>query len=162
MSYMKKSFTFPKVAYTSTRRVNLPVIEMELSYKDNDMSKPELSICGELWNATHTDIIMGGQCLDEMSKLCGLRSNTLFKKLHRLWKLYHLNGLTAGTVKQEQALDDARKSGKRLCSYEDSCKYLESVGLLEDDGYKYGSSWLYREIPEDDLKEIISLLAEQV
>ena len=65
----------------------------------------------------------------------------------------------AGTVKQEQALNDARKVGVRLSSYDDSCKYLESIGLLEDDGYKYGSAWLYREIPEDDLKEIVSLLA---
>jgi hypothetical protein len=157
---MKKTFTFPKVAYTSSRRVNLPAIEVELRYKDNDINRPVLSICGELWDARHTDIVMGGQCLDEMSKLGDLRFSTLFKKLRRLWKLYHLNDMHAGTVKQENALDDAKKSGIKICSYDDSCKYLESIGLLVDDGYKYGSSWLYREIPEEDLKEIISLLAE--
>lgn len=160
MSYMQKTFKFDKVAYNSTRRVNLPTIEMELRYKDNDMSRPVLSICGDLWNARHTDIVMGGQCLDEMAQLDGLSCNPLFRKLYRLWKAYHLNDMHAGTVKQEQALDDARKSGKRLCCYEDSCKYLESVGLLDDDGYRYGSAWLYREIPENDLKEIVSLLAE--
>lgn len=160
MSYMQKTFKFDKVAYTSTRRVNSPEVEMRLDYKDGDMNKPVLSICGELWNSNHTDIVMGGQCLDEMAKLGDLRFNTLFKKLHRLWKAHHLNDMHAGTVKQEQALDDARKSGKHLCCYEDSCKYLESVGLLDDNGYKYGSKCLYREIPEDDLKEIISLLSE--
>ena len=160
MTTMSKTFTFPKVAYTSTRRVNSPEVEMRLDYKDGDINKPVLSICGDLWNATHTDIVMGGQCLDEMSKLGDLRFNTLFKKLRRLWKLYHLNDMHAGTVKQENALDDAKKSGVKICSYDDSCKYLESIGLLEDDGYKYGSAWLYRVIPEDDLKEIVSLLAE--
>ncbi len=158
MSYMKKTFTFPKVAYTSARRVNLPVIEMELRYKDEDYSKPELSICGELWNARHTDIVFGGQCLDHLVAFKSLSNDPLFKKLYRLWHLYHLNGMHAGTVKQEQALDEARKAGSRLCCYEDSCKYLESIGLLDDDGYRYGSKWLYRAIPEDDLKEIMSLL----
>ena len=157
MLYMKKTFTFPKVAYTSSRKSNLPEVEVELRYKDSDLSKPVLSICGSLWNSNHTDIVMGGQCLDRLAKFNSLRSNPLFKKLHRLWKNWHLNDLHAGTVKQESAL---KESGKQFESYEDRCKYLESINLLNDDGYVYGSSWLYREIPEDDLKEIISLLAE--
>lgn len=159
MSYMRKEFTFDKVAYTSSRRVNLPTVEMELQYKDGDIKKPVLSICGNIWNATHTDVVMCGQCLDEMAKMDGLSCNSLFKKLYRLWKAHHLNDMHAGTVKQEQALNDARKDGVRLSSYDDSCKYLESIGLLDDNGYKYGSAWLYRAIPEDDLKEIVSLLA---
>lgn len=158
MTTMSKTFTFPKVAYTSTRRVNLPTIEVELRGADTD--KPELSICGDLWNSSHTDIVMGGQCLDELATFDELFCNPLFKKLYRLWKAHHLNGMHAGTVKQEQALNDARKDGVRLSSYSDSCKYLESIGLLDDNGYKYGSAWLYRTIPEDDLKEIVSLLAE--
>lgn len=157
---MSKVFKFGKIAYTSSRRVNSPEVEMRLHYKDGDIKKPVLSICGNIWNATHTDIVMCGQCLDEMLELDDLSCNDLFKKLHRLWKHYHLNDMHYGTIKQENALDDARKSGKSLCCYEDSCKYLESIGLLEDDGYKYGSSWLYREIPENDLNEIISLLSE--
>ena len=159
MSYMQKTFKFDKVAYTSTRRVNSPEVEMRLDYKDSDMSKPVLSICGELWNSRHTDIVMGGQCLDEMAKFDSLSCNPLFRKLHRLWKAHHLNDMCAGTIKQENALNDAKKSGIKIHSYDDSCKYLESIGLLEDDGYKYGTKWLYRAIPEDDLNEIKSLLA---
>ena len=160
MSFLKKSFTFDKVAYTSSRRVNLPVIEMELRYKDEDYNKPELSICGELWNATHTDVVMGGQCLDELAQFESLTSNTLFNKLYRLWSLYHLNGCHCGTEKQEDAIRNAKMSGKKVFNYDDQCKYLESVGLLVDNGYTYGSAWLYREIPENDLEEITSLLAD--
>lgn len=119
-----------------------------------------LSICGNTWNATHTDTVMCGQCLDEMLEFDSLSCDDLFRMLHRLWKQYHLNDMRSGTIKQENALNDARKQGELLCYYEDSRKYLESIGLLEDDGYKYGSSWLYREIPEIDLKEIASLLSE--
>lgn len=155
---MRKIFKFDKVAYTSKRRVNLPTIEMELTYKDNDTSKPILSICGELWNATHTNIVMGGQCLDNLNEFSSLKCNPLFKRLYRLWNLYHLNDMHAGTVKQEQALNNYRDQNQnRYCSQDEQCKYLESIGLLVDDGYKYGTSWLYRPIPDEDLKEIESL-----
>lgn len=152
-----RTFTFDKIDFNGTgRRINLPTVELELKY--DNKGRPCVSICGEVWNSKHTDIIMGGQCLDEMAKFNSLANNSLFCKLHRLWQKWHLNDLHSGTIKQEQALEDARKAGNRLCCYEDSCKYLESIGLLVDDSYKYGSSWLYREIPEDDLKEIKDLL----
>lgn len=156
VSKMSKTFKFDKVAYSGTRKIDQPEIEMELRYDEN--GKPELSICADLWNGRHTDIVMGGQCLDELMQFDSLSCNALFRKLHRLWKLYHLNGLRAGSEKQEQALEEARNAGERLCCYEDSCKYLESIGLLDDNGYRYGSSWLYRAIPDDDLKLIKELL----
>ena len=154
MSYMRKEFTFDKVAYTSSRRVNLPTVEMELQYKDDDMKKPVLSICGNIWNATHTDVVMCGQCLDEMAKMDGLSCNSLFKKLYRLWKAYHLNNLKSGGPLQEAALKDCQ-----LSSYEDRCSYLESKGLLYEDGIKYGAQWWYHKIQDNDLKEILELLA---
>lgn len=61
----------------------------------------------------------------------------------------------AGTVKQENALNNA---DKKFNSYDEKCDYLKSIGLYEDDGYRYGSSWLYREIDADDLKSIYNLL----
>lgn len=154
MLYMKKTFTFPKVAYTSARRVNLPAIEMELQYKDNDINRPVLSICGELWDARHTDIVMGGQCLDQLAKLDSLRFNPLFKKLYRLWKNWHLNDLKSGGPLQEAALKDCK-----LSSYEERCSYLESKDLLYEDGIKYGTQWWYHKIPDNDLNEIIDLLS---
>jgi hypothetical protein len=155
MTTMSKTFTFPKVAYTSSRRVNLPTIEVELRKADTD--KPELSICGNLWNSSHTDIVMGGQCLDEMSKLGDLRFNTLFRKLRRLWKLYHLNDMHAGSRSQEDAL--IAEFGK-IPDYNKACEYLKSIDLYKDENdYVYGSAWQYREIPAEDLNEIISLLA---
>jgi hypothetical protein len=155
MTTMSKTFTFPKVAYTSSRRVNLPTIEVELRKADTD--KPELSICGNLWNSSHTDIVMGCQCLDEMSKLGDLRFNTLFKKLRRLWKLYHLNDMHAGSRSQEDAL--IAEFGK-IPDYNKACEYLKSIDLYKDENdYVYGSAWQYREIPAEDLNEIISLLA---
>lgn len=153
MKSMCKTFNFGKIAYTSTRKINTVDVEMELRYTDKG---PELSICGNIWNGRHTDIVMGGQCLDEMNKIEAIHGNSLFQELYRLHSLYHLNSLHAGTVKQEDALHN---SGKRFHNYDDQCKYLESVGLLYDGDYKYGTAWLYREIPENDLNKIKSMLA---
>ena len=150
MKERHKTFIFPKVAYTGTRKLNTPEIEMTLRYDDN---KPELSICGYLWNARHTDCVLGGQCLDRLKDYLG--EDELFNKLYRLWKLHHLNGLHAGTLLQEQALS---KIDRKDRDYYYDCKYLEEIGLLYDGGYKYGTSWLYREIPEEDMRIINELL----
>lgn len=152
---ISKTFVFPKIAFNGTRKINTPEVEIALECVNG---KYEFIASGSIWNSKHTDIITGWQCLDTMYKY--LKNDKLFKEIYRLHKLYHLNGMHAGTIKQEQALDDAEKAGVRLFDYDDSCKYLESIGLLEDDGYKYGTKWLYREIPEEDLKIIKDLLAK--
>ena len=86
--FAKRTFQFPKIAYSSRRRVNLPEVEIELRLLDDNIY--ELSICGNVWNSTHSDIYMGGQCLDEMMKFDELKRNETFLKLYKLWKLYHL------------------------------------------------------------------------
>ena len=150
MGSVSKTFTFQKIAFYGGRKINTPEVTMEL--RDTDKG-PELSICGDVWNSKHTDIVMGGQCLDEMNEFKELRSNSLFRKLHHLWKKWHLNGLKSGGPLQEAALKDCQFS-----SYEDRCSYLESKGLLYEDGIKYGAQWWYYKIQDDDLKDIKSLL----
>lgn len=70
-----------------------------------------------------------------------------FDKLMYVWDNYHLNDLTAGTVRQEEALKEWKKSNEY--DYTAACNYLKSIDLYEDNGYRYGTSWLCREIPED-------------
>lgn len=148
---IKKTFTFDKIAFYGGKRINLPEVEVELEYKDKG---PVLSICGSIWNSKHTDCVCCGQCLDTMMKFSSLANNALFKKLHRLWTDWHLNDLKCGGPLQEAALKDCQSS-----LYGERCSYLESKGLLYEDGIKYGAQWWYKEIPEDDLKEIIDLLS---
>ena len=153
---ISKTFSFDKIAFYGGKRINIPEVEVNLEYKEKG---PELSICGTIWNSRHTECVCAGQCLDTMMKFSSLANNTTFKKLHSLWKNWHLNGLHAGTEKQESALNMWHATKEKYHSYESDCKYLESIGLLVDNGYKYGTSWLYREIPEDTLKEIETLLS---
>lgn len=77
-------------------------------------------------------------------------------RLCHLWERWHLNDMRAGTPKQEEAVRQWRKVNKNA-SYKDTCEMLESINLLVDNGYRYGSAWLKEEVPLDVLKWLFSL-----
>lgn len=144
---MKKIINFGKIAYATNSKNNKVTVEVKLRGKD----KPVLSICGNIWDSTCTDIICGGQCLDEL--LPYFKTNTKFTEVYRLWKLYHLNDMHAGTEAQEELLKKYN-----IYEYNQACELLKKHGLYEDHGYRYGSGWLYRAIPAEDLEAIYKLL----
>lgn len=152
--------------YGNGRKSNAVEIEMEL--KDGNFSA-----MGFIKNARGTDSVSGGQNIDEIADL--MKDNKDVQEIHSLWKKYHLNQMHAGTEKQEEALEKFKSERKAIAEqmnkgktydwqkvderdYEVTKKLLENHNLLEDDGYKYGTSWLKREIPDDDKRRIISLI----
>ena len=84
---MKKTFTFKKIGFNGYRKINLPEVEVNI-YNDDTFS-----ITGNIWNCHHTDIVIGGQCLDTMNKYSSLANDNTFKMLYTLWKSYHLKNL---------------------------------------------------------------------
>ena len=149
MKNNRKVIELGKIDFNNSgRKINAVDVEIEL----RDTNKgPELSICGNIWNSRHTDIVRGGQCLDKIAEYI---HSAEFKEIHRLWKNYHLNGMHPGTVRQEAYLKEHK-------DYTCDCEILKEAGLYEDEqenGYKYGHSWLYREIPEEDLRKINEIL----
>ena len=154
---MKKVFNFGKIDYNKTgRNVNLVTVEMEL--KENNDSLPIFSVRGNIWNHIKSDIYSGGQNLDTIKKYV---KSKLFLEIFRLWKLYHLNNRHAGTLEQEQALDEWLKTNKY--DYNKACDYLKSIGKYEvmhnNKPYKYGHGWIYFPIPDNDLAIIKNLLS---
>lgn len=95
---MKKTFNFGKIAFYGNKKINDVDVELELK-EENGKSK--MSICGNIWNNLHTDIICGGQCLDEM--LPFFKRNNLFLKLYGWWKKYHLNNMHPECEHQREA-----------------------------------------------------------
>lgn len=109
---MKRVFQFGKVDYEETgSRKNLVTVTME--YKE-DGDKKCLSICGDIWNARHSDIVAGGQCLDTIAEYI---KTPLFRELHRLWKLYHLNDMHP-ECEHQHAAGWADKAGEKVNIYE--------------------------------------------
>lgn len=155
---LEKTFSFGKIAFYGKRRVNEVTVTVRLEDEDKG---PVFSACADVWNASHTDVVACGQILGELDKFKYLGGDELFRKIHRLWKLYHLNDMHAGTPEQEAYLKEHR-TGR--ADYSSDCALLKEAGLYEVklDGkpYCYGERWLYRPIPEEDLAEIRKLLSE--
>ena len=136
------------------------VIKVEISLKTKKTNKPVFSACGRIKNKNFENF---GQCLDTIKEYT---DDPIFAEIHRLWSLYHLNDMHAGTEEQEQALEKAVAEGKLdsygANNYENTCAYLKSINLYEvkRDGelYKYGHGWLYYPIPADELAKIRKLL----
>ena len=187
---MKKVFKFGKIAYNG-RKENAVEISVELRNRGGEeiftidpktkeriytgKETPryiELSICGNIWNRIHTDILCGGQCLDTIAEYKNqLKEKELFEKLYKYWKLYHLNGMHAGTPEQEKAIEEWKAQGNKY-EYTKACEMLKEVGLYEvnytglsvgkryeNEPYKYGHGWLVQELPGNVLIEIEHMLS---
>lgn len=170
----KKVFHFPKIAFYGGRKINAVDVEVSLKRMHcdrNDYDYYVFTACGDVWNATHTDIVCGGQCLDDI--LPFMKASKIYQKIYKYWKLYHLNNMKAGNKAQEEALKEFRSNNRY--DYTSACNFLKEKGLYEtplgkrkvygqnigeNDLYRYGSGWVIEEIPEDDLKDIIAMLSE--
>ena len=111
------------------------------------------SVCGDIINMS------SGQNIEELNIYFG--EKPLFKEIYTLWKKHHLNDMNAGTVKQENAINEQEYLYGKM-DYSAECGYLKSINLFEvplnGEVYKYGSKWLYREIPDHDLRRIENLI----
>ena len=80
------------------------------------------------------------------------------KRLIELWNKYHLNGMNAGTIEQEKLLKKCKSN-----DYDKQVEYLKkhklyTVTLEDGTKYKYGTSWLYRPLPNNFKEELTQLL----
>lgn len=166
---MEQAYTykFGKIDATDNGKKSNSV-EIEVKLSESREGLPVFSASAMVWNAFHTDIIRGGQCLDYIAKT-SIGHNKAFRQIYDMWQKHHLNDMHAGTPAQEAALEqavaDGKLSGYGANNYEATCDYLRSIDLYEDkeylvvrDGepvpYKYGSGWLTQQIPEADLAVI--------
>ena len=150
---MEKKFKFGLIDFEEKGVKDCEVV-VTIELKESE-GKSVFTASGDIWQPDHTDILCGGQCLDTIAEYI---KDPKFNEIYRLWKLYHLNDMHAGTPKQEAAVADWVAKGNRY-DYYTVCNYLELIDLLVDDGYKYGTSWLYEAIPDDDLNKIKELLS---
>lgn len=118
------------------------------------LKKPVFSVSAMVWKGKKEDC--AGQCLDYVNEILEQNGDLTKERatIYYLRKKHHLNDLHAGTEKQEEYLKQARGF---LTDYSDQCDALDKAGLLVDNGYKYWSWWLYRPIPDEDLREIKKL-----
>lgn len=92
------------------------------------------------------------------------------KKLVEYWNEYHLNDMHSGTPNQEKAVNKWTDEGNTY-DYTKVCEHLKAIGLYEDkdylvegEPYKYGTGWLYKELPTgliEDIENLFDILQEE-
>lgn len=161
-----KTICIGKVAWGSNRKVNSIDVETTLVY-NKKQCRYTFTTSAEVWNSKRTDVVGGGQCLDEIWERTRVKP---FDKVYKWWKLYHLNDMHAGTQEQEQYLKehktevDALYIPGHIGLYEAKCEVLKRAGLytvkVDGNDYTYGYGWIYYPIPQNDLDDIIEYLEE--
>lgn len=102
-----------------------------------------LSICGR-----------SGQNREDLLKkpLVKPFTKNMVEKLFYIWNRYHLNDMKPGTPKQMELL--RKYTG---CDYSEACRVLKENNLYIDNGYRYGSSWLFEKVPDDIIRWLFEL-----
>lgn len=156
---MKKTIECGKIDwYGKGRKINAVTLEVEL--KDTDMG-PVFSMCGNVWNSKRTDIVAGGQCIDELAEFEPFAEGGKYAELVGLWRRHHLNDMHSGTERQEAVLEKWQKEHPDVRrTYDVDCKVLKDAQCYKDGGYVYGTAWLNRPIPDADLAKIRKWLGE--
>lgn len=73
-------------------------------------------------------------------------------ELAGLWEKNHLNSMHAGTAEQEAwAKRREEELGRKLTTDE----RLKDIPADSQTGYKYGSAWLYKDVPADDIADML-------
>lgn len=139
---MKKTINMGYCKLSGDKRRRKATVEVRLEVRDG---KLYLSIVGEIKGYS------SGQCCKEMEKYA-VQKRQNFDEIIEVWKRYHLNDMRAGTPKQEQAVREYCKNNEY--NYNKVREYLNSIGLIVDNGYTYGTNWLYEEIPQHILDKI--------
>lgn len=160
---LEKTFDFGKVDYYGRgRRVNK--VDVTVRLYDKGDGRAVLGIAGGFWNGRGTDYMHCGQCLDAIAKFV---DDPLFLKIYGWWKDFRNNGTRCcASPKQEAAVGEWLAVGHTY-DYDKVCSMLKSKNLLIDKSYivdgepfRYGSKWIYKEIPKNVIEEIKSVLQQ--
>lgn len=158
---MKKTLLFPTLCLGVGMGQGCKTLEVKIEVRERTFKDYETQqeVIGYEFSACGSGIGWHGQCLDRFKEkaeqyIIDESRRELFNRVLEIWNEYHLNCMIAGTRKQEECLKEYKANNKY--DYTKACKYLEEHDLLVDNGYKYGSAWLGKQIPTEIMDEVFS------
>jgi len=78
------------------------------------------------------------------------------KEILNIWEEHHLNDMNAGTITQQKALE---KVGLQSAgNYDLAVAYLKKKKLYIDKGYRYGTKWLIKDLPDDIIDRLDNVI----
>lgn len=114
---MKRTINYGKHDATGSGRraneVTLTVSVEPSQYQSKERGSytegEHFSVCGDIWNARHTDIIQGGQCVDTIVK--HYAKDETSRNILRLWNVFHLQQMDAMPERFRAAITDFVNGG---------------------------------------------------
>ena len=98
---MRRTYSFGKVAYNGKRKINEVTLEIELRDWNG---YPEFTAHAMVWNNIHTDIVAGGQMIDDLYNEFSIHS-IIYKTIMQLWKKYHLHDISNIPAEDKELID---------------------------------------------------------
>ena len=156
---MEKKITFTNILYEHDLYTIIALIRIDkenregLSWIDLKPIKNynTLAISWEIWKNGVME--HGGQSQDTVKEIAPM--NDMIKLILKMQRKYHLNYCIPGTKKQ---IDYLEKYHPDVTDYDEICKILTEANLNND--YKYGSKWLVKNIPQEELDYFLKMCNE--
>ena len=99
----ERVFSFGKIAYNSKRKINEVTLEIELRDWNG---YPEFTACVSIWNNIHSDIVAGGQMIDDLyNEFERFRGSILYKTIMQLWEKYHCKNISNIPAEDKELID---------------------------------------------------------
>lgn len=115
-------------------------------------SYQRLSLTGDVIGYRCREAHSVGQIQDTLDEITtpanGLEIEDI-RELKRLWDACHLNDMNALCAHQHAVYEETTY-GRRLA--------LESIPVCAESGYRPGTAWLFRDVPEESLRRIREIL----
>lgn len=99
----ERIFSFGKIAYNGKRKINEVTLEIELRDWNGYL---EFAACVSIWNNIHSDIVAGGQMIDNLyNDFSRCRISILYKTIMQLWEKYHCKDITNIPAEDRELID---------------------------------------------------------
>lgn len=134
-----RTISFGKISFYRSNGRKINEVEIDVSIRDWN-GYDELSICGSVWNHIHSDIICGGQCIDDEDVTCHFKDDPLYNGILDIWKNCHLHDLDTIDNEYRKDIDfimDENNSVDALRKYFYGKAQTERVKELTENGLCY-------------------------
>ena len=99
----ERIFSFGKIAYNGKRKINEVTLEIELTDRNG---YPEFTACVSVWNNIHSDLVAGGQMIDDLyNEFARFRGSAIYETVMRLWEKYHCKDISNIPADDKELLD---------------------------------------------------------
>ena len=99
----ERIFSFGKIAYNGKRKINEVTLEIELTDRNG---YPEFTACVSVWNNIHSDLVAGGQMIDDLyNEFARFRGSAIYETVMQLWEKYHCKDISNIPADDKELLD---------------------------------------------------------